>query len=60
MPAIPIIPLIGTGHIDMFLKLLNDNTVLVSIADTEPFKSNAEKAIEFFKIKPLPMVSLIK
>ncbi len=50
----PDYPADGTGHIDMFLKLLNDNTVLVSIADTEPFKSNAEKAIEFFKNKTAP------
>jgi len=39
----------GTGHIDMFMKLLNDHTVLISVAETEPFKSNAEKAIAFFK-----------
>jgi agmatine deiminase len=44
-------PADGTGHIDMFMKLLNDHTVLVSVADTEPFKSNAEKAISFFKGK---------
>ncbi|MDD5210089.1 MAG: agmatine deiminase family protein [Elusimicrobiales bacterium] len=44
----------GTGHIDMFLKLLNDNTILVSVADTEPFKSNAEKAIEWFKSNKAP------
>ena len=42
-------PADGTGHIDMFMKLLNDHTVLVSVADTEPFKSNSEKAIAFFK-----------
>ena len=27
---------------------MNDNTVLISTADTEPFRSNAEKAIAFF------------
>ncbi|MEK7721921.1 MAG: agmatine deiminase family protein, partial [Elusimicrobiota bacterium] len=42
-------PADGTGHIDMFLKLLNDHTVLVSVAETEPFKSNSEKAIAYFK-----------
>lgn len=44
----------GTGHIDMFMKLLNDHTVLISVADQEPFKSNAEKAIAFFKNKTAP------
>lgn len=44
-------PADGTGHIDMFMKLLNDHTVLISIADAEPYKSNAEKAIAFFKGK---------
>ncbi len=39
----------GTGHIDMFMKLLNDHTVLISVAETEPFKSNSEKAVAFFK-----------
>jgi len=42
-------PADGTGHIDMFMKLLNDHTVLISVAETEPFKSNSEKAIAFFK-----------
>ncbi|OGR44536.1 MAG: hypothetical protein A2X35_00285 [Elusimicrobia bacterium GWA2_61_42] len=41
-------PADGTGHIDMFMKLLNDHTVLVSVAATEPFKSNSEKAIAYF------------
>lgn len=47
-------PLDGTGHIDMFMKLLNDHTVLISIADEEPFKSNSQKAIEFFKGRTAP------
>jgi len=47
-------PADGTGHIDMFMKLLNDHTVLISIAETEPFKSNAEKAMVFFKGKTAP------
>ena len=50
----PDYPKDGTGHIDMFLKLLNDNTVLVSIADSEPFKSTAEKAIAFFENQTAP------
>ena len=44
----------GTGHMDMFMKLLNDHTVLLAVADTEPFKSNAEKAMAFFKDKTAP------
>ncbi|PIS47184.1 MAG: hypothetical protein COT17_04810 [Elusimicrobia bacterium CG08_land_8_20_14_0_20_51_18] len=44
----------GTGHIDMFMKLLSDDTVLISTAEQEPFKSNAEKAIEFFKKNTAP------
>ncbi|OGS11445.1 MAG: hypothetical protein A2234_04260 [Elusimicrobia bacterium RIFOXYA2_FULL_58_8] len=39
----------GTGHIDMFMKLLNDHTVLISAADSEPFKSNSEKAQAWFR-----------
>jgi agmatine deiminase len=42
-------PADGTGHIDMFMKLLNDHTVLIAVAEKEPFKSNSEKAIAFFK-----------
>ena len=42
-------PADGTGHLDMFVKLLNDHTVLVSVTDTEPFKSNSEKALAWFK-----------
>ena len=44
----------GTGHLDMFVKLLNDHTVLISVADTEPFKSNSEKAIAYFKNRKAP------
>ncbi|MDD5210599.1 MAG: agmatine deiminase family protein [Elusimicrobiales bacterium] len=44
----------GTGHLDMFVKLLNDHTVLISVADTEPFKSNSEKAIAYFKGRKAP------
>lgn len=44
----------GTGHIDMFMKLLNDHTVLISTSDEEPFKSNSQKAIDFFKNRMAP------
>jgi len=47
-------PADGTGHLDMFVKLLNDHTVLISVADTEPFKSNSEKAIAYFKNRKAP------
>ncbi|HBA60555.1 MAG TPA: hypothetical protein DCZ92_07010 [Elusimicrobia bacterium] len=44
----------GTGHIDMFMKLLNDHTVLITVAETEPFKTNSEKAMAFFKGRMAP------
>ena len=44
----------GTGHLDMFVKLLNDHTVLISVADPEPFKSNSEKAIASLKGRKVP------
>jgi agmatine deiminase len=44
----------GTGHIDMFMKLLNDNTVLLSVAAEEPFKTNTEKAMAWFKSHKAP------
>jgi len=44
----------GTGHIDMFMKLLNDNTVLVAKSDKEPFKSTFDKAAKFFENKESP------
>ena len=47
-------PADGTGHIDMFMKLLNDHTVLISLADTEPFKSNSEKALAYFRGRTAP------
>lgn len=47
-------PLDGTGHIDMFMKLLNDSTVLVADCDTEPFKTVFNKAADFFKNKTAP------
>lgn len=50
----PLEPKDGTGHLDMFMKLLNDHTVLISTADIEPFKSNSQKAIDFFKNRIAP------
>ena len=44
----------GTGHMDMFMKLLNDHTVLIAVAETEPYKSNAEKALAYFKGRNAP------
>ena len=38
-----------TGHIDMFVKLLNDETVLIATSADEPYKTNGEKAIQYFK-----------
>ncbi|OFZ46501.1 MAG: hypothetical protein A2381_02215 [Bdellovibrionales bacterium RIFOXYB1_FULL_37_110] len=45
----PNYPADGTGHIDMFVKLLNDDTVLIAESENEPFKSNGQKAFEYFK-----------
>lgn len=47
-------PADGTGHIDMFMKLLNDHTVLIAKADVEPYRSNSEKAIKFFTNRTAP------
>lgn len=44
----------GTGHIDMFMKLLNDHTVLIAKTEDEPYKSNNEKAIKYFQGKTAP------
>lgn len=44
----------GTGHIDMFMKLLNDHTVLIALADTEPHKTNSEKALAWFQGRRAP------
>lgn len=41
-------PADGTGHIDMFLKLLDDETILVAETADEPFKTASEKAISYF------------
>jgi len=50
----PNFPADGTGHIDMFAKLLSDNIVLISTAETEPFKSTGEKAIRYFESLTAP------
>lgn len=47
-------PYDGTGHIDMFMKLLNDNTVLIASSDLEPFKSTFDKASKFFEGRTSP------
>ncbi len=47
-------PIDGTGHIDMFMKLLNDDTVLIAECDTEPFKTTFNKASEFFRNRIAP------
>lgn len=45
----PRAPLDGTGHIDMFAKLLSPDTVLLSEAETEPFRGVFDSAAEYFK-----------
>jgi agmatine deiminase len=45
----PRAPLDGTGHIDMFVKLLSPDTVLISEAETEPFRSVFDAAAEYFR-----------
>jgi len=44
----------GTGHIDMFMKLLNDNTVLIAKSEDEPFKTTCEKAVKWFEGNTAP------
>lgn len=39
----------GTGHIDMFIKLLSPEVVVISDATSEPFKSTFKKAVEYFE-----------
>ena len=47
-------PADGTGHIDMFVKLLDDNTVMITRTDDEPFKTACEKAVKFFSSRTAP------
>ncbi len=44
----------GTGHIDMFVKLLNDNTVLITETNDEPFRTACEKAFDYFQSQLAP------
>jgi len=48
-PGYPGEPADGTGHIDMFVKLLNDSTVLISTGDTKAFKDATDKAVKYFQ-----------
>ena len=45
----PSSPADGTGHIDMYIKLLNDSTVLITETQDEPYKTACEKALGYFK-----------
>ncbi|MGD9642107.1 MAG: agmatine deiminase family protein [Elusimicrobiales bacterium] len=47
-------PADGTGHIDMYIKLLNDNTVLLAVTNDEPFKTACDKAMAWFKANKAP------
>ncbi|MCM2266321.1 MAG: agmatine deiminase family protein [Elusimicrobiales bacterium] len=47
-------PADGTGHIDMYVKLLNDNTVLLAVTENEPFKTACDKAMAWFKANKAP------
>lgn len=44
----------GTGHVDMYVKLLNDNTVLLAVTNDEPFKTACDKAMAWFKANKAP------
>lgn len=41
-------PADGTGHIDMFAKLVGDCNVIVAQATTEPYKTSTDKAANYF------------
>ncbi len=47
-------PADGTGHIDMYIKLLDDNTVLLAVTEDEPFKAACNKAMAWFKSNKAP------
>ena len=47
-------PADGTGHLDMYVKLLNDNTVLLAVTDDEPFKKACDQAMAWFKANKAP------
>jgi agmatine/peptidylarginine deiminase len=39
----------GTGHIDMFVKLISDDTVLIAETEAPAFRPTTEAAVEFFE-----------
>jgi agmatine/peptidylarginine deiminase len=45
----PYSPKDGTGHIDMFVKLLNDDTVLIAETSSAYFKDACDNAVAYFK-----------
>jgi len=47
-------PADGTGHLDMYVKLLNDNTVLLAVTTDEPFKKACDQAMAWFKANKAP------
>jgi agmatine/peptidylarginine deiminase len=53
-------PADGTGHIDMFVKLLSDDVVMISVADVEPYKSAGNKAVQFFTGRLAPTGNIYK
>ncbi len=42
-------PTDGTGHVDMFAKLLDDKTILISETKSSPYKEVMEETVEIFK-----------
>lgn len=42
-------PADGTGHIDMFVKLLDDQTVMIAESSDEPFRTAINKALTYFQ-----------
>lgn len=42
-------PADGTGHIDMFVKLLDDSTVLIAETEAKAFKETCDKAAKYFR-----------
>ncbi|MCK5884258.1 MAG: agmatine deiminase family protein [Bacteriovoracaceae bacterium] len=42
-------PADGTGHIDMFVKLLDDETVMIAKTTSKKFKKATEEALKYFK-----------
>ena len=42
-------PTDGTGHVDMFAKLLDDKTILISETNSSPYREVMEETVEIFK-----------